>query len=181
MANPHNRPQSCLVSLKALCQVHYSYNLYWWSHWWIPVMALAWHCMQIMSCCFELINSSEDFITVQGEIDTSNDRSTTTSLILNMAKCKRLHLYLYHHFCLKTALRNSCTHIDISVSSLDMISLGGTYQSYLSLLSRRFYSNTPGDSLLQLYLSLVRPHVGYASAIWSPHLWKDKDALENIQ
>ena len=46
---------------------------------------------------------------------------------------------------------------------------------------RRFYNNAPGDSLLQLYLSLVRPHLDYASAIWSLHLMKDKDALENVQ
>ena len=51
----------------------------------------------------------------------------------------------------------------------------------LGLLYRRFYNNAPGDSLLQLYLSLVRPHLDYASAVWSPHLMKHKIALENVQ
>ena len=36
-------------------------------------------------------------------------------------------------------------------------------------------------TLLQLYISLVRHHLDYASAIWSPCLSKDKIELENIQ
>ena len=52
----------------------------------------------------------------------------------------------------------------------------------LGLLYRRFYNNFSGNSLLQLYFSFVRPHLDYASAIlWSPHLKKDKEALENVQ
>ena len=47
----------------------------------------------------------------------------------------------------------------------------------LGLLYRRFCNNAPSNSLVQLYLSLVRPHLDYASAIWSPHVKKDKIAL----
>lgn len=51
----------------------------------------------------------------------------------------------------------------------------------LGLVYRRFYNSTPGGSLFQLYLSLVRLRLDYASAIWSPLHFKDKDTLENIQ
>ena len=51
----------------------------------------------------------------------------------------------------------------------------------LGLLYGRFYNNAPSNSLVQLYLSLVRLHLDYASAIWSPHVKKDKIALENVQ
>ena len=51
----------------------------------------------------------------------------------------------------------------------------------LGLLYRRFYNNAPSNSLVLLYLSFVRPHLNSASAIWSPHVKKDKIALENVQ
>ena len=37
----------------------------------------------------------------------------------------------------------------------------------LGLLYRQFYNNMSSDSLLQLYIFLVRPHLEYASAVWS--------------
>ena len=35
--------------------------------------------------------------------------------------------------------------------------------------------------MLQLYLSVVRPHVDYTASIWSPYMKKDKTLLENVQ
>ena len=51
----------------------------------------------------------------------------------------------------------------------------------LGLLYRRFYNDMLSDSLLQLYIFLVRPHLEYASVVWSLHLKKDKDSLGKIQ
>ena len=51
----------------------------------------------------------------------------------------------------------------------------------LGLLYRRFYGQASQDSLKQLYLSLVRPHLEYASQVWDPHLAKDRNALEKVQ
>ena len=36
-------------------------------------------------------------------------------------------------------------------------------------------------ALFQLYLSLVRPHLEYASDVWDPHLLKDKILIEDVQ
>ena len=37
------------------------------------------------------------------------------------------------------------------------------------------------DTLIQLDISLVCPHLEHASAVWSPHLTKDIQALERVQ
>ena len=50
----------------------------------------------------------------------------------------------------------------------------------LGLLYRRFYNFSNTDTLVQLYTSLVRPHLEYACPVWVPHLTKDIQALESV-
>ena len=52
----------------------------------------------------------------------------------------------------------------------------------LGLLYRRFYNFVEDrNTLKQLYLSLVRPHLEYACPVWDPHTVKDQTLLENVQ
>ena len=51
----------------------------------------------------------------------------------------------------------------------------------LGLIYRRFYGSASHDTLKQLYLSLVRPHLEYACQVWDPHLIKDRKMLEDVQ
>ena len=44
----------------------------------------------------------------------------------------------------------------------------------LGLLYCKFYKHAEPPALFQLYLSLVRPHLEYASDVLDPHLLKDK-------
>ena len=44
----------------------------------------------------------------------------------------------------------------------------------------RFYNNVNNGTLLQLYLSLVRPHLEYASTVWSPYKQKRIKHLEKF-
>ena len=46
---------------------------------------------------------------------------------------------------------------------------------------RRFYGNADQDTIEQLYISLIRPHLEYGNQLWDLHLAKDKTSLKNIQ
>ena len=46
---------------------------------------------------------------------------------------------------------------------------------------RHTFKHMTADVFLQLHKALIRPHLEYASCIWSPHLKKDMDAIEWIQ
>ena len=51
----------------------------------------------------------------------------------------------------------------------------------IGVLYRRFYLNADTNSLLQLYLSMVRLLLEYACQVWHPHLTKDIKKLESVQ
>ena len=51
----------------------------------------------------------------------------------------------------------------------------------LGLLYRKFYDASAADTLCHLYLSMVRPHLEYASPVWSPHLARDKELIKSVQ
>ena len=51
----------------------------------------------------------------------------------------------------------------------------------LGLLYRRFYGYADSESLKQLCLALVRPHLNYACQVWDPHFIRDKAKLEKMQ
>ena len=48
-------------------------------------------------------------------------------------------------------------------------------------LIRRSFTFLDCESFTKLYCALVRPHLEYGQSIWSPHLMKDLDAIENVQ
>jgi len=46
---------------------------------------------------------------------------------------------------------------------------------------RHSFKHMDQNTFLLLYKAMVRPHLEYASCIWSPHLKKDRDKLETVQ
>ena len=51
----------------------------------------------------------------------------------------------------------------------------------IGLFYRRFYSNSSPQTLLKLYLSYIRPHLEYSSAVWNPHLKGEIADIEKVQ
>ena len=54
-------------------------------------------------------------------------------------------------------------------------------RNLLGMLYRRFYAHSNSDALFHLYQSLVRPHMEYASLVWSPYRIGEIKALEDVQ
>ena len=51
----------------------------------------------------------------------------------------------------------------------------------IGMMYRRFYKDAEPSTLLQLYISFIRPHLEYCGAVWDPYLVKDVELLEKAQ
>ena len=145
---------------------------------------------------YQIIDSPEDFVSVQENINRVFDWSTQNALSLNCTKCKSMIISRK-----KTSIQ-PVFPLHLNGNPLESVTsfkyLGVYISSDLSwsehvkqvcvkakrvtgLLYRNFYHHVPGPRLLQLYKSLVRPHLEYAAVIWSPHQQSDKLLLERVQ
>ena len=51
----------------------------------------------------------------------------------------------------------------------------------LGMLYRQYYNNSSPETLKQLYLSLVCPHLEYSCQLWGPYTQQDINRLESVQ
>jgi len=76
-------------------------------------------------------------------------------------------------------------HLGVVVSS-DLKTAANCKEAYtkanrmLGFISRTIKYRNP-TKLINLYKSLVRPHLDYCSSAWNPHYNKDKSLLERVQ
>ena len=137
-----------------------------------------------------------DYSKIQCDITTIEGWSNSNFLSLNPQKCKymivsrrrspllpsnalqlygqslcKVSLYKYLGVLLSSDMKWS-SHIEATCSKAKRI---------LGLLYRRFYGLADRRTIIQLYLSIVRPHLEYASSLWDPHTQKDIAALESVQ
>ena len=92
-------------------------------------------------------------------------------LYLNGVPLERVEIFKYLGVLLRSNLGWS-DHITMICSKA---------RKLLGLLYRQFYNHATTDTIKQLYVSLIRPHLEYAAPLWDPHLQKDVDMLENVQ
>ena len=145
---------------------------------------------------YHVVSKEEDFALVQEAVSLLDNWSVDNHLNFNLTKCKymiisrKLHptlpntpLLLSNHplqrvFCYKYL---GLLLTDNLSWSQHISSCSSKARQVLGLLYRRFYSFSNQETLKQLYLSLVRPHIEYGCQVWDPHLAKDKKALEDVQ
>ena len=60
-------------------------------------------------------------------------------------------------------------------------SLQQGYRQVLGVLYRHFYPDCNASTLVQLFVSLVCPHLEYACPVWTPYSSKDISKLDTVQ
>ena len=144
---------------------------------------------------YKQIKCSEDYQQLQLDIDKISSWVESNHLSLNPAKCKTMLLsrkrnlsYPPQFLLNKVPLEQVETfkYLGVLISSdlswskhVDSICAKG--KKLIGLLYRRFSSNVCSERLLEMYKTLVRPHLEYAAPVWDPHLLKDINSVENVQ
>ena len=143
-----------------------------------------------------IITSPSDYIILQADTNTLSNWVLVNNLTLNAAKCKSMvisrlkkssipapSITLYGQPLDKVSCYKYLGVIiseDLSwTNHIDEIS--SKARKIVGLLYRQFSMHSSPQALLCLYVSLVRPHLEYASQIWNPHLIKHINQLEVIQ
>ena len=103
---------------------------------------------------------------------TNKRSSDHPPLLLNNQNLEQVKQYKYLGVTISSNLRWS-PHIERICKSA-IKKLGIIYRNFS-------HTSSSPHIILQLYLSLVRPSLEYASQVWDPHSSKDVKVLENIQ
>ena len=92
-----------------------------------------------------------------------------------------------------------CTINDLAIERVDHFKYLGVWLSHnltwnkhieeicknaskqIGMIYRRFYQNSSKETLLQLYVSLIRPCLEYAAPVWDPSLQILTQAVEKVQ
>ena len=104
-------------------------------------------------------------------VSRNRNQSTQPDLLLCGQPLQKVDTYKYFGLLVSSDLSWS-DHIS---------SICSKTRKLLGILYRRFYTHSNSDVLFKLYLSLVRPHLEYASSIWSPYGTGEIKVLEDVQ
>ena len=132
---------------------------------------------------YRAIKCESDYSVLQDDINTINYWVEENHMQFNTAKYKYMLIsHKRHKTTSPTALTIASHQIDKVESfkylgllftsdlswSKHITSVCNKARRLLGLLYRRFYQQSEPETLLKLYMSLVRPHLEYASQVWSP-------------
>ena len=145
---------------------------------------------------YRVIKSTEDDVELQNDINAVSKFMDTKLLQFNLSKCELLFVpkklsrslpppaLLLNGSLLQQVL--SYRYLRITITSdlswyPHITTICNKTRKLIGLLYRRFSRNAIPSTLLKLYTTFVRPHVEYASIVWSPHFKNEVDALEKVQ
>lgn len=150
---------------------------------------------------YRSIETTDDIDTVQNDINNLFTWSEKWLLRFHPDKCKVLPITTKSTSKIDQDGRYSMSTYEGTRTSLETVKnekdIGVTIDSNLKFnqhiqdkvnkanqlvgIIRRSFKYLDYKSFCLLYKALVRPHLEYASSVWSPYLKKDIDAIENVQ
>ena len=143
-----------------------------------------------------VITSPSDYVALQNDVNTLFNWVEVNNLTLNAAKCKFMIISRLRKYSVpvppitlhgQPLERVHCyKYLGVNISddlswTAHINEISSKARKLIGLLYRQFSTYSAPETLLQLYISLVRPHLEYASQIWSPHLIKHVNQLEQVQ
>ena len=172
-------------------------DIYWWHQnnpliWWKPSNIICWW----YAALYRPITSTADCALLQQDIDSISEWVDKNYLQFNVQKCKFMHITR------KNTWSQPASHLTLYGQPLERVNtykyLGLLLSSDLSwtqhinnkcakakkllgLIYRRFYQFSTPASLFQMYISLVRLNLEYASQVWNPYKVGEVNSLEHIQ
>jgi ribonuclease P/MRP protein subunit RPP40 len=137
------------------------------------------------------VDTPADGMKLQDDLDTISDWAEKWRMKFNVAKCKVMHYGRsnigYKYSMCGQPMEAVSAETDLGIHfTTDLKAAAQCKESYckanrmLGLVSRTIRYRNPAV-LLNLYKSIVRPHLEYCSVAWSPHYSKDKILLERVQ
>ena len=148
---------------------------------------------------FREIKTEEDRKHLQDDLDKLQQWSDTWLLKFHPNKCKVMSIsnkrltevtttyYLHDHDGKSVELSRSEGEKDLGVMVDDKVNFDKHIQQQVNKansimgLIRRTYTFLDETSFRYLFQALVRPHLEYAEAVWSPFTKKDIETIEKVQ
>ncbi len=137
------------------------------------------------------VGDDKDRLNMQQDLDSLTGWANKWQMQFNVAKCKVMHIgHSNPHFTYEMAGKSLVPvehEKDLGILiegnmkvSAQCVCAAGKANQMLGMIKRTFKSRNP-DILIHLYKTIVRPHLEYATAAWSPHYIKDRELIERVQ
>ena len=143
---------------------------------------------------FRQIASREDAMELQRDLRKLEEWSNTWLLQFNAEKCHVLTLGRFEnikHAHQYTLCNNELEHVseekDLGVTIDEELKFAEHIARKVQVANgivgqiRRSFSFLNAETFRRLYVAFVRPHLEYCQAVWSPHLQRNINVLENVQ
>ena len=140
---------------------------------------------------FSEASSLDKVVNLQSDLDKLHKWSEDWQMMSNAEKCKCLHIgykntYAYYSIGGVEVTNSSCERdlgvvIDESLNYNRQCSKAVLSANKIMGIINRTYSCKSKDNILNLYKSLVRPHLEHRCQAWRPYLQMDVETIEKVQ